>query len=81
MYEILFNVFIITGAIICAMGACLLGVFAFMILSEIVLDKYDSFRLNMMKRKFNEEKKLYLMNQLDELKERYPDLEINYKIK
>lgn len=81
MFEIFINIFIIIGAIICVTGACFLAVFGYMILYELLIEQWDSFKLKLVKRNFDYEKKTYIINQLEDLKKRYPDLKIDYEIK
>lgn len=81
MFELFVNVFIIVGAIICILGACLLGIFAVLIGYDLLYDTYNKFKIELMKKDFRNEKKLYIIEQLEDLKKRYPDLEIDYKIK
>ncbi len=81
MYNVLINVFIIMGIILSVLGGLFVGMFGVMVAYDLLHSTYNDFKLKLLKRDFKNEKKLYIMSQLDDLKERYPDLEINYKIK
>lgn len=69
------------GIILSVLGGLFVGMFGVMVAYDLLHSTYNDFKLKLLKRDFKNEKKLYIMSQLDDLKERYPDLEINYKIK
>lgn len=81
MYNVLINVFIIMGIILSVLGGLFVGMFGVMVAYDLLHSTYNDFKLKLLKRDFKNEKKLYIMSQLEDLKERYPDLEIDYKIK
>ena len=69
------------GIILSVLGGLFVGMFGVMVAYDLLHSTYNDFKLKLLKRDFKNEKKLYIMSQLDDLKERYPDLEIDYKIK
>ena len=81
MWSILVNIFIVIGAAVSIIGACFLGFFGSIILYDLLDEQFKQFKFKWLKRDFRNEKKLYIMEQLEDLKKRYPDLEIDYKIK
>lgn len=69
------------GIILSVLGGLFVGMFGVMVAYDLLHSTYNDFKLKLLKRDFKNEKKLYIMSQLEDLKERYPDLEIDYKIK
>jgi len=81
MLDILINVFLIIGVVMSVIGLCVVLTFAYISVYDLLKDAYESFKFRQLKKSFKTEKKLYIQEQLEDLKKRYPDLEINYKMK
>lgn len=81
MIDIFVNIFVIIGAILSIIGALFIIFFGFIIGYDLIYDAYNNFKLKLLQKDFHNEKRMYIVSQLEDLKERYPDLEIDYKIK
>lgn len=81
MFEYLINILILIGCIVAALGGCCFVLFGSMIIIELMSDTLTNLKLKLLKNQHREDEKILIMKRLDDLKERYPDLEIDYKMK